>query len=160
MAKIHIFGRFFVLVWLVCFLFSSNLSGCGHCLILGFFVTIFYMFDHRNVFHMFIFSLLIFQIQLLYYLHRCINTSEIYHGVSSSEADCKIAQVTRGCMQGLIGEALKPRMLYIIPPQWKLDLPQKLKVNCSRGSHGMEKRFYSTSEKLSYNIYNPVPSAE
>lgn len=63
-------------------------------------------------------------------------------------------------MQGLIGEALKPRMLYIIPPQWKLDLPQKLKVNCSRGSHGMEKRFYSTSEKLSYNIYNPVPSAE
>lgn len=63
-----------------------------------------------------IFSFLIFYIYLLYYLHWCINTSELYHAVSSPEADCKIAQLLQGCMKGLIRKALKPRVHYIMPP--------------------------------------------
>lgn len=57
-----------------------------------------------------------FYIYLLYYLHWCINTSELYHAVSSPEADCKIAQLLEGCMKGLIRKALKPRVHYIMPP--------------------------------------------
>jgi len=87
------------------------------------------MFDHGNVFHMSIFSFLIFHIYLLCYLQWCINTSELYHVVASYKADREIAQLPQGCMRDLIREDLSPRCSTSCPLTCKLDLPERLKVN-------------------------------